>query len=131
MKNLFKLSGILAVSALALTLAFTSSCKKDKPTTVKITVVDTDGARVKDCNVRLYGKSSQPDSIDTHTEVRFDQTQKTDASGVATYDLSDLTKPGQAGFVVLDIRAYKIDQEGLGTIRCEEEKTNEKTITIQ
>ncbi|MES2628624.1 MAG: hypothetical protein V4616_06610 [Bacteroidota bacterium] len=128
MKNLFKLSGILAFAALTV---FFSACKKDKPTTVVITVVDTDGARVKDAEVRLFGKSSNPEEANPDAQIRFKETKYSDGSGQVTFDLSDQTKPGQAGFVVLDIEVHKIDQTGLGTVRVEEEKTNEKTVTIQ
>ncbi len=131
MKNLFKVSGILAISAIVLATVLTTACKKDEATVVKITIVDPDGATVKDASVRLYGKSSQPDSVNPNAEIRFDETKKTDGSGQCSFDLSYLTKPGQAGFVVLDITASKIDQIGYGTIRVEEKKTNNKTVIIQ
>ena len=130
MKNLLRLTGFLAVVAIA-SITFTTSCKKDDPTIVKITVTDPDGAPVKDANVHLYGKSSQPDSVNPNAQIRYDENVKTDGAGQASFDLSYLTKPGQAGFMVLDITASKIDQIGYGTIRVEEKKTNNKTVILQ
>ena len=131
MKNLLRLTGFLAFVAIVSITFSTTSCKKDEPTMVKITVTDPDGAPVKDANVRLYGKSSQPDSVNPNAQVRYDERVKTDGAGQASFDLSYLTKPGQAGFMVLDITADKINQIGYGTIRVEEKKTNEKTVILQ
>ncbi|HEX4887316.1 MAG TPA: hypothetical protein VFV37_04640 [Luteibaculaceae bacterium] len=130
-----KLQNLKAISLLVLAFGFiavTYSCKKDEPTIVKITIVDPDGFSVKEATVRLYGRSSDPaDSSNQANDIRFDQTQTTDASGQVSYDLSYLTKPGQAGFMVLDIDATKLDKRGVGIINVEEKKTNTKTVIIQ
>lgn len=132
MKNLFKLSRIAVTVMTVLMVGAIYSCKKDEPTIVKIQVVDPDGFAVKEAKVRLYGKSSSTDTtVNKTTEIRFDETKYTDGAGQVSYDLSSLTKPGQAGFVVLDVQASKLDQIGNGIVRVEEKKTNEKQIIIQ
>ncbi len=61
----------------------------------------------------------------------MDLAQYTDGSGQTQFDLSDYTKPGQAGFVNLNIRATKVDQCGQGLVRVEEHVRNDKTVIIQ
>lgn len=132
MKNLFKYPGILALSLFIVVTLVTSACKKDKPTIAKITVVDTDGNAVKNASIRLYGQSSlPPGQTNPNAQIRYNETQISDPSGQASFDLSYLTKPGQAGFMVLDIEVKKLDQIANGIIRVEEQKTNEKTVVLQ
>lgn len=117
----------------ALGLAFLSvislSCRKDDPTVVVITVIDSISQKVSNATVRLYGRTT--DSSKNETDVRFDSIQLTDANGQVRYDLSNFTKPGQAGFVVLDIDAFKDDLIGVGIVNVLEEKTNNQTVRIQ
>lgn len=129
MKNAFKTLGAAAVAGFLLISAFsTSSCKKDKPTEVMITVMDTGNFRIAGARVRVYAR---PSNGDTTAITRFDDTKFTDGNGQVLFDYSSYTKPGQAGFVVLDIRAEKEDRWGVGVVRVEEEKRTEKTILIQ
>ncbi len=135
MKNLSNLARILLLVCLSTIGLLNSGCKKDKPTKVIITVVDENGNRVQSANVELHGESSTRDSagnlVVPEGEYRFkDLKGPTDASGQISFDLSDYTKPGQAGFVNLNITATKIDQTGYAIVRVEEQKTNEKTVII-
>lgn len=115
--------GIVVLSCISL------SCKKDDPTVVVITVLDTIGQKVNNASVRLYGRPT--DSSKNETDVRFDSIQLTDANGQVRYDLTDLTKPGQAGFAVLDITAFKEDLQGVGIVNVIEQKTTNQSIRIQ
>ena len=115
----------------------TSSCKKEDPTRVTVTVNDTIGKRVANAFVRVYAKPT--DSARTASVVRFDETKRTSSNGQVVFDYTEFTKPGQAGFAVLDIHAYQLNPTnvndtlamGIGQVRVEEEKNNNKTILIQ
>lgn len=117
-------------------IAFFSSCKKEDPTVVTISVEDTLRMPASGVFVRLYAKPS--DSTRAISEVRFDETKITDGSGQVKYDFTEFTKPGQAGFAVLDILAYQLDPitedtltYGIGQVRVEEEKNNQQTVRVQ
>jgi hypothetical protein len=129
MKNVVKTCGLAAIAAfLMIACIFTSSCKKDKPTQVMVTVIDTSGQKISAATVRVYAR---PSNGSTNTITRFDDTRLTDGNGQALFDYSSYTKPVQAGFVVLDIEVNKGNELGVGVVRVEEEKRNEKTIVIQ
>lgn len=119
----------LWVLAVAILSVASISCRKDDPTVVVITVIDTAGQKVNMASVRLYGRPT--DSTHNETDLRFDSIQITDATGQVRWDLSDLTKPGQAGFAVFDITAFKEDLLGVGIVNVEEEKTNNQVVRIQ
>lgn len=123
-----KLSLIAFVGALILV----TGCKKDDPTLVKITVFDEENFRVSDAAVKLYGKPTVDENGQVIAqEVRFDETKFTDLDGLVQFDLSEYRKPGQAGFVVLDIEITKNGLQVDGVIRVKEEETNEKTFILE
>ena len=123
---------ILGISILA-------GCDKEDPTVVTITVIDSVGARVANASVRVYSKPS--DTTRAVEETRFDEVKPTGTNGTVGFDYTEFTKPGQAGFAVLDIEVSKalVDTSGtdttflsgIGQVRVEEEKNNTKTIRIQ
>lgn len=132
MEKLSKLAKLTVISLFAFACLFISACKKDKPTTVLITVTDIKGNRVQSAYVRLFGLSSGDTTASSASkEIRFDTDGSTNTNGQIEFDLSDATKPGQAGFVNLNIKVTKVDQGGEGLIRVEEHQKNEKTIIIQ
>lgn len=119
----------LWVLAVVILSVVSISCRKDDPTVVVITIIDTAGQKVGNASVRLYGRST--DSSHNETDIRFDSIQLTNPAGQVRWDLSDLTKPGQAGFAVFDITAFKDDLLGVGIVNVEEEKTNNQVVRIQ
>lgn len=125
MMKLSKLAAIACFSVVTLGTTL-SSCKKDKPTTVSITVTDVDGNRVQSAQVKLFGESSTGSTQD----IRVNYVQYTNSSGQTEFDLSELTKPGQAGFVNLNVEVTKVGECGQGLVRVEEHMDNEKTVII-
>ncbi|TXC85414.1 hypothetical protein [Luteibaculum oceani] len=129
------LAGIFAI--LTLSATFTTSCKKEDPTRVTITVRDTINRAVPGAVVRVYAKPT--DSTQVASRIRFDESKITNSSGQVLFDYTSFTKPGQAGFAVLDIFAYKLSDNdpndtlgiGIGQVRVEENKNNTKAIRIQ
>ncbi len=142
MDNTIKKGRILFVLSLVwsiLGISILAGCDKEDPTVVTITVIDSVGARVSNANVRVYSKPS--DTTRAIEETRFDEVKVSNSSGMASFDYSEFTKPGQAGFAVLDIEVVKgvVDTSGtdttyftgIGQVRVEEEKNNTKTIRVQ
>ncbi len=74
-------------------------------------------------------------SVNLHFEgdrnPRFDITQITNGSGIASFNFSDSVQIGQSGFVVLDIDVDKGTLSGTSIIKIEEEKTTSETVVIE
>jgi hypothetical protein len=120
---------ILFAACVALSFGFVlSGCKKDKETIATVKVVNEDGDAIPGATVRLYSVPSEDEP--RPNELRFDTTQVTNGTGIVTFDFSEFYKKGQAGFVVLDIEAYKGSLNGDGIIKIEEETTTEEVIEI-
>lgn len=108
------------------------SCKKEDPTRVIVTIIDTAGKRVDSAFVLIYGRGTDSAQAELNRDkARFYEEMYTNSAGTVELDLTDYTKPGQAGFVVLDIEASKDSLKGVGIINVEEEKTNQQTVRIQ
>jgi len=118
------LAGALAIGLLA---PMVSSCTKEKPTKVIITVRNPSGGSVLGVNVKLYANPTAP----VREPIRLDMQSTTDLSGRAEFDYTDFFKQGQAGFAVLDILCSKDSLVGQGIIKVLEEETNEEIITLR
>ena len=110
-----------------LTVCFTG-CREEEETIATITVRNDLGSTVPGATVRLYGQASGED--DCIGEIRVDTTAVTNATGKVSFNLSNLYKQGQAGFMVLDIEAQKGSLYGIGIIKVEEETTSVETVEI-
>lgn len=104
-----------------------SACNKEKPTTVIITVKDTNGDVVPDVLVRLYANPAVP--LADASRLKMEAT--TSGGGKAEFDYTDFYEQGQAGFAVLDILAEKDTLSGEGIIKILEEETNEETVILE
>jgi len=113
---------IILFSLIAILFSF-STCYKKKDTIARITVVDSGGVPVGGASVKLY--------YDNGAEApreNLEQTNSTDAQGMATFNYNDLFKSGQAGFAILDI---DVDANiKVGIVRIEEEETTEVAVAI-
>ncbi len=125
-KVIFKSVGII-VFGLLLSTGF-HSCKKESPTTARITVLDTGGLVFPNAMVRLY---PTPSTTDPHGEILIDDTLYTGPDGDCIFDYTDMFNLGQAGFTVLDIEVTSGDSMlGEGIIKIVEEETTEDTVII-
>lgn len=127
MKKIISLSVYLGVLSILLI-----ACKDPEPTLAHITVKNSDNEVVPGVTVILFGSPSS----NTTKEVALKDTVKTDIFGIASFDLSEYYKRGQAGVAVLDIEAtLKIagsnDLQGSGVIKIKEEETNKEVVFIQ
>lgn len=126
-KIVLKSSIILVLGAL---ISFgVSSCKKEQPTTARITVVDTAGNVFPNAMVRLYPTPS----ITSSKTIIIDDTLSTGPDGECVFDYTEMFNLGTAGFAVLDIEVWNAEKtlSGEGIIKIVEEETNEETVIIQ
>ncbi|MBK8927596.1 MAG: hypothetical protein IPM74_17260 [Crocinitomicaceae bacterium] len=95
----------------------------------KITVLDTDGNRLENAEVRIYGEST---TTDPHGAMIIDKTLITNNKGEVIFDFTPDFNVGQAGFAVLTLEVTASDElEGEGLIKIEEEKLNEHTVIME
>jgi hypothetical protein len=113
---------VMLLTVFVIVFAFTS-CYKKKDTIARVTVVDAAGVPVGGADVKLYYDSGSNPPRDY-----LEQTNTTDASGMATFNYNDLFKSGQAGFAILDIDVNA--NVKVGIIRIEEENTSEESVSI-
>lgn len=102
-------------------------CRKKKDTSAEITVRSAGGAAVANAQVVLYPTGSQQGSV--INDAIYD-TAYTNLEGVATFHFNDVYQLGQAGVVVLNIRAKSGSDVGEGIIKIEEEVKNEETVYL-
>ena len=112
---------IYIISVVFLSILSTS-CYKQDPTTATVEVLRMkDSTAVGNVGVRLYYDGSE----------RIDEVLTTSSAGQVSIDLSNDFKPGQSGFMVLDIDLKYDDGSGeakVGVIKIEEEKDNFQTV---
>jgi len=104
-----------------------TSCRKKKDTIANIRVLGSNSQPVNQCMVVLYGENTT--GLPQNVAV-FD-TSYTNESGIATFNYNDIYQLGQAGVAVLNIKAQKGAQQGVGIIKIESEVVNEETVFIQ
>lgn len=102
-------------------------CRKKKDTVAEITVRNSNGSTVADAQVILYPTGSQQGS--TINESIYD-TAYTNQEGKARFSFNDVYQLGQAGVLVLNIRAKSGTSVGEGIIKIEEEVETEETVYI-
>lgn len=120
-------TGIFVMLVAILTVGMMSSCRKESPTVAVITVVDTSGTTFQGATVRLYPVPT----VSPHPGITIDDTLITDIDGKATFDYTDRFNLGQAGFAVLDIKAWSGDTLlGTGIIKIVAEETSTETAIL-
>ena len=122
--------GLLAIVVVGLAFS-TSSCKKEDPTVVLITVIDTSGAPVSNALVNVKGEGTDTSITVPEDELRFNDNKKTNGKGKVSFDYSDMTMPGQAGFAVLDVTAVKGELYGKTVVEVKENQISEATVRVR
>ena len=98
------------------------SCFKVEETIASVTVINSAGTAVPGAEVHLFKFGTG--------QTRFDTTQFTNGSGIASFNFSDFYESGQSGFAVLDIEVTKGSLLGSGIIKIEEQETSEESVLI-
>jgi hypothetical protein len=127
MKNTVKKYGIV-LFLFGFILLPSLGCRKKKDTIVNITVKDVNSARVPEALVSLEADPTVPGATVDPKWENFNTIS--DGSGVASFNLNEIYKLGQAGVAVASIRASKDGAAGQGVIKIEEEIVNEATVFI-
>jgi len=120
------------IAALIMAVGLLSSCGKVKDSIAKITVIDSaTGNPIVGATVRLVPESSLLNPPDYDFPDGFPE-KNTDDAGVATFDFTERFKEGQAGLMVLtiEVEVNGTEYEDVAIIKIEEEKTNEKTVSV-
>lgn len=102
-------------------------CRKKKDTVAEITVRDGAGSSVPGAKVILYPVGSQQGST---INVDIYDTSYTNQEGVARFTFNDVYQLGQAGVVVLNIKAISGADVGQGIIKVEEEVETKETVYL-
>lgn len=131
MKTLLKYSLQLLFLGIGTLFICSTACKKEDPTIVLITVIDTAGTPVPGAEVHLRGNGTDTSVVVPDEELRFDDVRTTNNLGKASFDYSDLTMPGQAGFAVLDVTVTRNDHTGKAIVEVKENEINEATVRIR
>ncbi len=108
------------------TFAFVG-CRKKKDTVAEITVRNSAGSGVPGARVVLYPVGSQQGSV---INVDIYDTAYTNQEGVARFTFNEEYQLGQAGVVVLNIRATSGSDVGQGIIKIEEEVETKETVYL-
>jgi hypothetical protein len=119
-----------ALFLLSVVLIAGASCKREKATIARITVLDeTTNLPVGAATVRLYGE--QTDTAQ-HNDIILDVEMETDGNGVASFTFTDYFELGQAGFAVLtvDVTRNGVTHQSIAVIKVEEEVENELTVKV-
>lgn len=102
-------------------------CRKKKDTSAEITVRNSSGSTVANAQVVLYPIGSQQGSV---INSSIYDTAYTNQEGKARFDFNDVYQLGQAGVVVLNIRAKSGTDVGEGIIKIEEEVQTSETVYL-
>jgi len=100
------------------------SCFKVDETIASVTVLNAAGTPVPGAEVHLF-------KFGNDGPARFDTTQFTNGSGIASFNFSDFYEAGQSGFAVLDVEVTKGSLLGSGIIKIEEQETSEEIILVE
>lgn len=107
---------------LLIATAFTS-CYKKQATVAVIHVEDSNGSKVGNARVILYGSGNQG-------EVVLRDTLFTNSDGKALFNYDEVFQSGQAGVAVLDIEVTKNGATAYGIIKVEQEETSEEKVIL-
>ncbi len=132
MNRILLKTGLIASFLLIMVIGL-KSCKKEKPTTATVSVVDTAGNVVEFAMVRLYPTPS----VNPHPSIIIDDTLYTNFEGKCTFDYTESFNLGQAGFAVLDIEVLLPNAtdgddslRGTGIIKILPETANEEDVIV-
>jgi hypothetical protein len=118
MKNMSRKFGFL-FTLIALVAITSMGCRKKKDTIAEITVRNA-------ANVIVYPTPTQPGKA-----LQWNQMETTsNAAGIASFNFNEIYQLGQAGVVVVNIKATYSGSTGTGVIKVEEETVSTATVFI-
>lgn len=106
---------------------FLVSCKETPPTTLEVTVVNTNGTVISEAKVWLVAEPTDT----AHNTIAVQDSAFTDASGKAKFDLSSFYKPGQIGVMQIKVKGFYFGLTGEALAEITEQERNQVLLQIQ
>ena len=106
---------------------FLVSCKETPPTTLEVTVVNTNGEVISEAKVWLVAEPTDS----AHNAIAVKDSSMTDATGKAKFDLSTFYKPGQIGVMQIKVKGFYFGLTGDAIAEISEQERNQVLLQIQ
>jgi hypothetical protein len=125
-KKLHHIAIIAFISMISMVF-FLVSCKETPPTTLEVTVVNTNGDVISEAKVWLVAEPTDT----AHNAIAVQDSAFTDASGKAKFDLSSFYKPGQIGVMQIKVKGFYFGLTGEALAEITEQERNQVLLQIQ
>ena len=119
--------GIIAFLSMISMVFFLVSCKETPPTTLEVTVVNTNGDVISEAKVWLVAEPTDT----AHNAIAVQDSAFTDATGKAKFDLSSFYKPGQIGVMQIKVKGFYFGLTGEALAEITEQERNQVLLQIQ
>lgn len=125
-KKLHHIAIIAFISMISMVF-FLVSCKETPPTTLEVTVVNTNGDVISEAKVWLVAEPTDT----AHNAIAVQDSAFTDAAGKAKFDLSSFYKPGQIGVMQIKVKGFYFGLTGEALAEITEQERNQVLLQIQ
>ena len=119
--------GIIAFLSMISMVFFLVSCKETPPTTLEVTVVNTNGDVISEAKVWLVAEPTDT----AHNAIAVQDSAFTDATGKAKFDLSSFYKPGQIGVMQIKVKGFYFGLTGEALAEITEQERNQVLLQLQ
>jgi hypothetical protein len=125
-KKLHHIAIIAFISMISM-MFFLVSCKETPPTTLEVTVVNTNGDVISEAKVWLVAEPTDT----AHNAIAVQDSAFTDVTGKAKFDLSSFYKPGQIGVMQIKVKGFYFGLTGEALAEITEQERNQVLLQIQ
>jgi hypothetical protein len=125
-KKLHHIAIIAFISMISMVF-FLVSCKETPPTTLEVTVVNTNGDVISEAKVWLVAEPTDT----AHNAIAVQDSAFSDATGKAKFDLSSFYKPGQIGVMQIKVKGFYFGLTGEALAEITEQERNQVLLQIQ
>lgn len=125
-KNLMHTARIAFLSMLT-TVFLMASCKESSPTTLEVTVVDTNGTVISEAKVWLEAEPTDS----THNAIAVEDSTVSNNVGKAYFDLTKFYKPGQIGVMQIKVKGFYFGLTGEALAEITELERNQVLLQLQ
>jgi hypothetical protein len=119
--------GTIAFLSMISMVFFLVSSKETPPTTLEVTVVNTNGDVISEAKVWLVAEPT--DTV--HNPIAVQDSTFTDAAGKAKFDLSSFYKPGQIGVMQIKVKGFYFGLTGEALAEITEQERNQVLLQLQ
>jgi hypothetical protein len=125
-KNLMHTAKIAFLSMLA-SVFLVASCKETSPTTLEVTVVDSNGIVITEAKVWLEAEPTDT----THNAIAVQDSTASNNVGKAYFDLTKYYKPGQIGVMQIKVKGFYFGLTGEVLAEITELERNQVLLQLQ